>query len=38
VRGGGTEVDAAVAVELEIGSLPAVDPETGEFETVEEKE
>jgi UDP-GlcNAc:undecaprenyl-phosphate GlcNAc-1-phosphate transferase len=29
------EVDAAVARELETGSFPAVDPETGEFEAVD---
>jgi UDP-GlcNAc:undecaprenyl-phosphate/decaprenyl-phosphate GlcNAc-1-phosphate transferase len=29
------EVDEAVAQELETGSFPAVDPETGEFEAVE---
>jgi UDP-GlcNAc:undecaprenyl-phosphate/decaprenyl-phosphate GlcNAc-1-phosphate transferase len=30
-----SEVDEAVADELETGSFPAVDPETGEFEAVE---
>jgi UDP-GlcNAc:undecaprenyl-phosphate GlcNAc-1-phosphate transferase len=32
---GEAEVDAAVAQELETGSFPSVDPETGEFEAVE---
>jgi UDP-GlcNAc:undecaprenyl-phosphate/decaprenyl-phosphate GlcNAc-1-phosphate transferase len=31
------EVDAAVAQELETGSFPVVDPETGEFEALGEK-
>jgi hypothetical protein len=30
------EVDRAVARELETGSFPAIDPETGEFEAVRE--
>jgi hypothetical protein len=30
------EVDRAVAEELETGSFPAIDPETGEFEAVRE--
>ncbi len=32
------DVDLAVATELETGTFPAIDPETGEFEAVERRE